>query len=55
VPNSTPISYSVNGKQYIAVVVGYGGAQVASFPQLTPEIPLPWAQSSTIWAFELPC
>jgi PQQ-dependent dehydrogenase (methanol/ethanol family) len=54
VPNSTPISYSVNGKQYIAVVVGYGGAQVASFPQLTPEIPLPVVQSSTIWAFELP-
>jgi alcohol dehydrogenase (cytochrome c) len=54
VPNSAPISYMANGKQYIAVVVGYGGAQVASFPQLTPEIPLPVARSSTIWAFELP-
>jgi alcohol dehydrogenase (cytochrome c) len=54
VPNSTPISYSVNGKQYVAVVVGYGGAQVASFPQLTPEITLPVARSSTIWVFELP-
>ena len=54
VPNSAPISYTTNGKQFIAVVVGYGGAQVASFPQLTPEIPLPVARSSTIWAFELP-
>jgi hypothetical protein len=44
----------VNGKQYVAVVVGYGGAQVASFPQLTPEIPLPVARSSAIWVFELP-
>ena len=54
VPNSAPITYTANGKQYIAVVVGYGGAQAASFPQLTPEIALPVARSSTIWAFELP-
>ena len=54
VPNSAPISYATNGKQYLAVVVGYGGAQVASFPQLTPEIPLPVARSSTVWVFELP-
>ena len=54
VPNSVPISYTANGKQYIAVVVGYGGAQVASFPQLTPEIPLPVTRSAAIWAFELP-
>ena len=49
VPNSAPITYLVNGKQYVAVVVGYGGAQAASFPQLTPEIPLPVARSSSIW------
>jgi alcohol dehydrogenase (cytochrome c) len=54
VPNSVPISYAANGKQYVAVVVGYGGAQVASFPQLTPEIPLPVTRSAAIWAFELP-
>jgi alcohol dehydrogenase (cytochrome c) len=54
VPNSAPISYMANGRQYVAVVVGYGGAQVASFPQLTPEIPLPVARSAAIWAFELP-
>jgi alcohol dehydrogenase (cytochrome c) len=53
VPNSAPVTYMANGKQYVAVVVGYGGAQVASFPQLTPEIPLPVARSSAIWVFEL--
>ncbi len=54
VPNSAPISYMANGKQYIAMVVGYGGAQIATFPQLTPEIPLPVVRSSSIWVFELP-
>jgi len=54
VPNSAPITYTVNGKQYVAVVVGYGGAQAASFPQLTPEIPLPVTRSAAIWVFELP-
>jgi len=54
VPNSNPISYMVDGKQYIAMVVGYGGAQVATFPRLVPEITLPTARSSSIWVFELP-
>src|SRR5438552_9694360 len=53
VPNSAPITYMANGKQYVAIVVGYGGPQAASFPQLTPEIPLPVARSSSIWVFEL--
>jgi alcohol dehydrogenase (cytochrome c) len=53
VPNSNPISYEVDGTQYIAMVVGYGGAQVASFPRLTPEIPLPATRSSAVWVFEL--
>ena len=46
--NSAPITYTANGKQYVAVVVGYGGAQAASFPQLTPEIPVPVVRSSAI-------
>ncbi|MEP7367716.1 MAG: PQQ-binding-like beta-propeller repeat protein, partial [Acidobacteriota bacterium] len=41
VPNSAPISYQVNGKQYIAVVTGNGGAQTATFPALVPEIQNP--------------
>jgi len=38
VPSSNPITYSVAGKQYLAVVVGNGGAQAATFPVLVPEI-----------------
>jgi PQQ-dependent dehydrogenase (methanol/ethanol family) len=54
VPNSTPITYAVNGKQYVAVVVGYGGVQPSTFAGLIPEISLPVARSSAIWVFELP-
>jgi alcohol dehydrogenase (cytochrome c) len=54
VPNSAPITYSVNGKQYVAAVVGNGGAAAVTFPALVPEIPMSSARSSAIWAFELP-
>jgi alcohol dehydrogenase (cytochrome c) len=54
VPNSAPISYSVNGKQYVAMVVGNGGAQAVTFPPLVPEIQNPPDRGAAIWAFELP-
>ena len=54
VPNSAPITYLANGKQYLAVVVGYGGVQPSTFAGLIPEISLPVARSSAIWVFELP-
>jgi alcohol dehydrogenase (cytochrome c) len=54
VPNSAPISYQVNGKQYIAVVTGSGGPQSATFPALVPEIQNPPDHGSSIWVFELP-
>lgn len=54
VPSSAPISYAVNGKQYVAMVVGFGSPQSITFPMLTPEIPLPVTRSSTIWVFALP-
>jgi alcohol dehydrogenase (cytochrome c) len=54
VPNSCPISYSVNGKQYIAVVVGNGGAQATTWPPLLPEIQNPPGGAAQIWVFELP-
>ncbi len=38
VPSNAPISYSVNGRQYIAIRVGNGGAQAITFPPLVPEI-----------------
>jgi alcohol dehydrogenase (cytochrome c) len=54
VPSSAPISFSADGKQYVAMVVGYGGAQAITFPVLVPEIKLPAVRSSSIWVFELP-
>jgi alcohol dehydrogenase (cytochrome c) len=54
VPSSAPISFAAHGKQYIAMVVGYGGPQTVTFRSLVPEIPVPPARSSSIWVFELP-
>jgi alcohol dehydrogenase (cytochrome c) len=51
--NSFPITYSVNGKQYVAVSVGNGSSQVTSLATLTPEIRNPDG-SSTLWVFALP-
>ena len=53
VPNSAPISYMVNGKQYVAVTVGNGGAQVVTFPALVPEIKNPPDGGAALWVFEL--
>ncbi len=54
VPNTSPVTFAVDGKQYVAIVVGYGGAQAATFPKLVPEITLPSEPSSSVWVFELP-
>ncbi|MGB9068630.1 MAG: PQQ-binding-like beta-propeller repeat protein [Candidatus Acidiferrales bacterium] len=53
-PSSCPITFSVEGKQYLAVVVGAGGAQSFTFPVLVPEIHLPPDHGAEIWVFELP-
>jgi alcohol dehydrogenase (cytochrome c) len=54
VPSAAPISYGVGGRQYVALVVGYGTAQARTFPMLTPEIDLPITRSSAVWVFALP-
>ena len=54
VPSAAPISFGVDGRQYVALVVGYGTAQAMTFPMLTPEIDLPIIRSSAIWVFALP-
>ena len=54
VPSSAPITYVVNGRQYVALVTGNGGAQAATFPALTPEIKNPPDRGATLWVFELP-
>jgi alcohol dehydrogenase (cytochrome c) len=54
VPSSAPIAWQVNGKEYVAMVVGNGGAQAATFPPLVPEIKNPPDRGAAIWVFELP-
>ena len=49
VPSNAPISYSVNGRQYIAI----GGAQAITFPPLVPEIQNT-NRAATIWVFQAP-
>jgi alcohol dehydrogenase (cytochrome c) len=51
--NGFPISYAVDGKQYVAVAVGNGSSQARSLGTLTPEIVNPDG-GSTLWVFALP-
>jgi alcohol dehydrogenase (cytochrome c) len=51
--NSFPITYAVNGKQYVAVSVGNGSSLARSLSTLTPEIRNPDGGSS-LWVFTLP-
>jgi outer membrane protein assembly factor BamB len=51
-PNSSPIAYSVQGEQYVAVVAG-GGGPTAGSSSLTPEISNP-PGGTTLWVFKLP-
>jgi len=51
--NSAPITYAVNGKQYVAVVLGLGGMHSKLYMPLVPEIKNPVNRSSSLWVFEL--
>jgi len=51
-PNSSPVTYSVQGEQYVAVVAGNGFLSSAS-ASLTPEVDTP-AAGTTLWVFKLP-
>lgn len=48
--NNFPITYSVNGKQYIAVAAGKGLGGKA----VTPEIEWPRNNGAVLWVFQLP-
>jgi alcohol dehydrogenase (cytochrome c) len=54
VSSSSPISYAVDGKQYVAIVVGEGGFHARSFAPLVPELVSPPNRGSAIWVFTLP-
>ena len=54
VSSSSPISFSVDGKQYIAVVTGQGGFHASSYAVLVPELVSPPDRGATLWVFALP-
>jgi alcohol dehydrogenase (cytochrome c) len=54
VPSAAPITYMVDGKQYVAMVVGFGSLQSTGFLQLVPDISTPVRPSSAIYVFALP-
>jgi alcohol dehydrogenase (cytochrome c) len=54
VPNGTPITYSINGKQYVAMITGYGSPSTTTWPGIVPEITLPPVRSSAVFVFALP-
>ncbi|WAT18910.1 PQQ-binding-like beta-propeller repeat protein [Aurantiacibacter sp. MUD11] len=53
VPNASPITYSVDGKQYVAVVTGMGNPLAFGLPNFTPELPVPEVNSSAVYVFAL--
>jgi alcohol dehydrogenase (cytochrome c) len=53
VVNSFPITYAVNGKQYVAVAVGSGSSLSKALATLAPEIQNPDG-GSVLWVFALP-
>jgi alcohol dehydrogenase (cytochrome c) len=54
VPNSVPVTFIVNGKQYVAITTGGSGPQAVTFAHLVPEITNPSEPGATLWVFELP-
>jgi alcohol dehydrogenase (cytochrome c) len=54
VPNASAISYSVDGRQYIAMVTGVGNPLSLGVPDVIPETQLPSVTSSAVYVFALP-
>lgn len=54
VPNAAPISYAVDGRQYVAIVVGHGNPLAGALGDLTPEIKAPPVNNSAVYVFALP-
>jgi len=53
VPASVPISYSVNGREYVATVVGPGASQSRAYTVLVPELENPPEHGAAVWVFEV--
>jgi alcohol dehydrogenase (cytochrome c) len=53
VPSAAPITYAVDGRQYLAVIVGSGGYQSGSYGVMVPEIKNPPGRGASLWVFEV--
>lgn len=54
VSSAVPISYSVDGTQYVAITTGQGGFHAASYAVLVPELVSPSDRGAVLWVFALP-
>ena len=54
VPNASAITYSVDGKQYVAMVTGAGNPLSSGIPDVIPETQMPSVNSSSVYVFALP-
>jgi alcohol dehydrogenase (cytochrome c) len=51
--SSNPISYAVDGEQYIAIVAGGGEFQATSYERLLPELRAVQSRGAAVWVFKL--
>lgn len=54
VPNSYPVTYEVDGRQYVAVMTGSGGPYTSTWQGLIPDIRLPAQSGGALYVFALP-
>ena len=52
--SSFPVTYMIDGKQYVAVIATSGGPNAGSWGGLTPDVDAPLENASTVWVFKLP-
>ena len=52
--SSFPVTYMVDGRQYVTVTTTSGGPNAISWGGLTPDVDSPLEDSSTVWVFRLP-
>lgn len=53
VPNASPMTYSVDGRQYVAVVTGAGNPLAFGLPNFTPELPVPDINAAAVTVYAL--
>jgi len=54
IPNGGPVSFAVDGRQYVAFLTGYGNPLSSGITSLTPELPMPPVNNAAIYVFALP-